>query len=328
VVLLADEVRLTRDAMRYGFAVGKVRVLERRVLDRAAYERLLDARSFSEQKRLLSDTLYGRFIEPAKTAEDVERALDDALEEAYGFLGKAALPEPVTRYFRLRYDFANLKAVGKARMLGAPLEGLLVGHGTVPSEAFEGDLSRLPDPFATLGSILPAEPPAADSEEASLAIDAVVDAAMFAELLRTAKEARSAFLVQLAALAIDIANIKTLVRGRRAGMDGDTLRGLLIEGGTVDPVALSPLADLHAEEISGALSRFATLKRLASKPLHDPARLDLALDAVATAALRGARMGQVGPEPVISYVFERARPRQHRCACSCSAGCQVSMTPR
>ncbi|HSK48512.1 MAG TPA: V-type ATPase subunit, partial [Coriobacteriia bacterium] len=98
-MLIVEEARLTRDSLRYGFAVGKVKVLETRTLDASAYERLLDAPSFAEQKRLLSETPYGRYLEDAETPDDVEHALDEALENFYGFLKAAALPEPVMRFF-------------------------------------------------------------------------------------------------------------------------------------------------------------------------------------------------------------------------------------
>ena len=43
----------TRDALRYGFAVGKVRVLTTRVFGKATYERLIDAPDFAEQPKVI-----------------------------------------------------------------------------------------------------------------------------------------------------------------------------------------------------------------------------------------------------------------------------------
>jgi vacuolar-type H+-ATPase subunit C/Vma6 len=93
-----------RDAQRYGFAVGKVRVLQTRVFGPGTYERLLDAPTFSEQMRVLSDTIYGRYLEGASTADDVENGLERALDDFYRFLDDANLPGPVVRFFRVRYD--------------------------------------------------------------------------------------------------------------------------------------------------------------------------------------------------------------------------------
>lgn len=311
---------MTRDALRYGYAVGKVGVLRARVLDRTAYERVLDARSFDEQKRLLSETMYGRYLERATTAEQVEAALDTALDDSYAFLDDAALPEDVVRFFRLRYDFANVKAAAKARLFGVPARELLVGHGTIPREAFEGDLSELPEPFGPLSAALPtgASPTGEGAAEVeagqvaaeaiegeTLALDTAVDRAMFAELAQTARRARSQFLLDLAQAAIDIANVRTLVRGRRLGFDHNAIETLLIDGGKVAVERLQPLAELAVEELPAALERIPELRRVATPAVIDPARIDVALDAITTAAMRGAVLGKVGPEPVISYVLLR-----------------------
>jgi vacuolar-type H+-ATPase subunit C/Vma6 len=204
--------KTTRDSIRYGFAVGKVRVLETRVFGHGTYERLIDAGTFAEQRRILSDTVYGRYLEGAETAAAVERGLTRALDDFYGFLDEASLPPAVVRFFRSRHDFANLKGALKARLLAIPAEGLLVELGTVPVEAFERDLAQLPAPLGPLAEELLAVPQNsrdAEVREIDLAdVDAAVDRAMFAELRVLARESRSAFLRGLAALQIDIANVR------------------------------------------------------------------------------------------------------------------------
>jgi V/A-type H+-transporting ATPase subunit C len=308
VALLFEEARLTRDAMRYGFAVGKVKVLESRALDRAALERLLDARTFADQKRLLADTPYGRYLEPTRTADEVEQALDEALDDAYGFLRQAALPEPVARFFRVRHDFANLKAALKALALDVPANDLLVGHGSVEPEAFLGDLAALPDPLGTTARGILRVPMDGGPEIENLdpmTIDMLVDRAMYAELLGSARRSKSAFLTDLAVVAIDSANVRIIVRARRAGMGSGAIRALFIEGGTVPIDDLVPLTTVRPEEIAKELGRFPALRALGAEALDDPAVLDLAVDGLTAQVLRRGRLAQVGPEPVITYVFAR-----------------------
>lgn len=304
MVLVADEVRLTRDSLRYGFAVGKVKVLETRALDAAAFERLLDAPSFAEQKRLLSETPFGRYLETAETAGDVERGLEEALDAYYAFLDEAALPEEVVRFFRLRYDFANLKAVAKARLLGVGYGELLVGHGTIPIDRFAGELEELPPPLdevvPELGRIA-AERGAGDAA----AIDTAVDRAMFATLLDTALRSRSRYLVEVARLAIDLANVKTVIRGRKAGLQAADLGSRLADGGAVPTGGLLALADLPADQLAPALARIPQLRKVPTQALLEASTLDATLDAVTAVVVRRGRMGPVGPEPVISYVLER-----------------------
>jgi len=297
-MLLVDEIRLTRDALRYGFAVGKVRVLETRMLDRAAYERLLDAPTQAEQRRLLSETAYGRYLEHAQTAEEVERGLDEALDGFYGYLNEAALPDEVVRFFRVRYDFANLKAALKARLLAAPLDGLIAVHGTVPAEAFAQDAELLPEPLGALAAELA-------EEEDSAVIDARTDAAMYAELLRLAKKAKSGYLTRMAKLIVDVGNVKTMVRATHAGLTVEAIRSLLASGGSVPAEELAGLIGVPLSDLPARLKRLAPLVSFPALDLNDPAELDIAVDAVLVAALRDGRRGATGADPVIAYVFAR-----------------------
>jgi len=297
-MLPVEETRLTRDALRYGFAVGKVRVLETRMLDRAAYERLLDAPTFAEQRRLLSEGVYGRYLESAQTAEDVERGLAEALDSFYGYIDEAALPHEVVTFFRTRYDFANLKAALKARLLDAPLEGLLVTHGTIPVDSFRGDLTDLAAPLGPLAVEL------ADETETAV-IDARTDGAMFGELNRLAKKSKSAFLKRISQLMVDMGNVKIMVRGAHAGLSHERIADLFTPGGSIPVKELTALLDVSPSELGMALKRFDAGVHLGATDLSDPQTLDVAVDAVLVDALRSGRRGPTGPEPVIAYVFAR-----------------------
>jgi len=297
-MLPVTETRLTRDALRYGFAVGKVRVLETRMLDRAAYERLLDAPTFAEQRRLLAETPYGRYLESANTPEEVERGLDEALDSFYGYIDEAALPHEVRTFLQARYDYTNLKAALKAKLLDAPLDGLLVSHGTVPVDAFRGELKDLPEPLRELAGEL------ADETESAV-IDARVDAAMFERLASLAKKAGSDFLMRVARLMVDMGNVKIMVRGAYAGLPEKQIAALLTPGGTIPVGELSMLCDVHPSDLGGVLKRFSACTHLGATDLSDPAQLDIAVDAVLIGALRDGRRGPTGPEPVIAYVLAR-----------------------
>ena len=139
-----------RDDIRYGYAVGRVRVLDGRLLSRTTFERLLDAPDLREQKRILAETHVGRYLEGAETAGEVERALDASLADLYDeFLLHADLPAAVVAYFRLPYDYANLRAALKARVLGIAA-GELSALGSAPPEAFASDGSGLPEEMREL----------------------------------------------------------------------------------------------------------------------------------------------------------------------------------
>lgn len=295
------------ESIRYGFAVGKVRVLETRVFGSATYERLVDAPTFDEQRRILSDTPYGSFLEGVATADDVETALEGALDEIYRFLVTSSLPDPVVRFFRVRYDYANLRAVLKARLLGASTEGLLVDLGTVDLETITGPLAGLPEHLRALAEEFLRD--TGDDEEATPVtpedIDMAVERALFADIRATAKTSGSKFLRDLAALEIDVANSKTAIRARRRSLPLGDLTGLLLKGGTLKVKSIEEAYALPFEEFVETVARVPRLKGIAAEDLADPARLDVVTDNLGVRFLRSGRVVPVGPEPVIAYVIAR-----------------------
>ena len=314
----------TREAIRYGFAVGKVRVLETRVFGKATYERLLDAPTFAEQQRILSDTVYGRYLEGANTRAEVEHALDRALDDFYLFIDEAGLPEPVIRFFRERRDFANLKGALKARALGISTEGLLVGLGSIPKDAFSGSLKDLPAPFGRLavelsryfedeGAAFRGQAPAKSGSPGPSSgrasdlgdIDHAIDAAMFERLSELARESGSAFLKELVAYMTDIGNVKTLIRARLAGAPASSIPAMLLPGGSVPASRLAELAALPPIEAAVSLARLTPFAGIPMSDLSDPARLDVIADNVIAHFLGRGRRVPVGAEPVISYVLSR-----------------------
>lgn len=307
MTLLAEEIRLTSDAIRYGFAVGKIRVLETRSVDRAAIERLLDASSFAEQRRLLSEGPYGRFLEGAETPEAVERGLDAALDSWFELLGQAALPEQVAAYFTVHYDYNNLRSAAKARLLGAPLDGLLTSHGAIDVERFSADLGSLP---SELGDVADTLPKPDDETDEPLGVrlvrlDDLVDAAMFAKMSQLAAASRSEFLVRYTGLRIDLANVRTLVRGAVAGLDQARIAGSLHTGGSIPVAQLAPLAGRAVDDVLEVLRKRPELRALSEENLADPEALDMAVESLALMAITRGRRGPIGPEPVIAYVLAR-----------------------
>jgi V/A-type H+-transporting ATPase subunit C len=274
-------------------------VLRTRLLGHAAYERLLDAPTFADQLRVLSETHFGRFVEHAATAADVERAVDESLRDLYEeFLERAGLPEPVVAYFRTPYDFSALKGALKAKALGVVAERGPAGLGALPPEAFDAP-TTLPEPLGeTARSLLSSE--GLDVE----AVDTAVDRVMFARLLHLAKESKVDYLVTLATREIDVANAKVLLRTAIAGRSPEDAARMLISGGNWNAGGLISLVR-RPEELAAAIAKARVLGVSGPAELLDLERIDpLADSAIARLAREAARM-PIGPEPVLGYVLAR-----------------------
>lgn len=283
--------------MDYGFATGRVMVLRNRLLGPSTFERLLDAPGLAEQKRVLAETHFGACMERARTAADIEGAIDGSLHDLYAeFLEHSGLPADVVRYFRVSYDFAALKGVLKARLLGGAPELPPRGLGTLPAEAFE-EPGHLP---GTLGRA--AREAAAVTEPDQ--VDALVDRAMFGELQRLATSSGVAFLGRLAKRESDIANAKVLLRSAIAHRTPDATRAMLVPSGSWKAERLADLVS-RPQELVEAVQLTRVFPAASAEDLLDPSRLDVLADAALARLVRESARGEIGPEPVLGYVLAR-----------------------
>jgi len=288
------------DSMTYGFAVGRVMVLRTRLLGRASFERLLDAPTFADQRRVLSETHFGRFLEHVTNAAEVETGVDESMRDLYQeFLEKAGLPTCVVEYFRTPYDFATLKGVLKAVALGVAPDMPGVTLGSVSAEAFAQPRELTGALGRAAVEVLDADPALSTAE-----IDAVVDRAMFAELLRLARASKVGYLERLASKEVDVANAKVLLRAAIAGRSAEAAREMLVAGGEWDAAALAGLVG-RQQDLAEAVVAARVLPGAAAGDLLDLRRLDPAADAAVAKLVREAVRMPVGPEPVLAYVLSR-----------------------
>lgn len=288
------------DDTAYGFATGRVMVLRSRLLSHAAFERLVDAPTFEDQKRVLSDTHFGRFVEHARTASDVEQAVDTSLLDLFDdFLRRAGLPQPVVATFTAPYDFASLKSVLRARSLGVAPEFPEVRLGVLETEDFAVP-EDLPGAMGVVArAILSAQPPLGAE-----AVDAAVDAAMFCEIARLAQSSGIELLERLATRQVDAANAKVLLRCAVAGRTPAEARRLLVPGGAWNAAALSDLVT-RPQELAEAIVAARVLGPATAEAMLDLERLDVLVDATTASLAREASRGPIGPQPVLGYVLRR-----------------------
>ncbi|MDY0087706.1 MAG: V-type ATPase subunit [Coriobacteriia bacterium] len=298
--------RVIADPLRYGFAVGRVRALESGLLTATTYERLMDARDFDLQRRVLADTVYGPYLEDVQNPDDIEGALNDSFVDLYeDFLEHANLPEPMVSYFRTRHDFENLKAKLKAEALHIPAEPLMTPLGSVPVEAFSGPSERLPSSVRAAEARIRAALADEDGNLPADAVEAAVDREMFAHLSKIAAASRSEFVQHLAALEADAGNTRAFVRCRTRGVPVAVLETALVPGGAIAPSKFVELYRLSFAEGVAQLATLAPLRGIDPEALADPARLDVAIDALVAREARNRRLTSIGPDPVVSYVLSR-----------------------
>lgn len=273
------------ETIRYGYALGRVRALEAKLLAESTYRRLLATPILGEQKRVLSDTAYGGILDNAVTADDVEAAFSKELLAVYAdILEGSRVPEPIQRYFAVEIELEEERLALKRAARGSD----------------ESEQSGV--------RALGVAPAAGDAPIAD--VDAYIDGKRLVALRDAARDSGLDLLADLVERMIDHANLKVVVRAM-LGARGLTPAGreraasALVDGGTVTVARYRDLLFAPALDAEALRAALPWTRSLDAAELLDRSMLDVALKRREAAALRSAATTPTGADPVIVYVLRR-----------------------
>lgn len=232
----------------YPFAVGRIRVLETRLLDSGKWARLREA-SREDAARLLAESGYGGGKPGAKA--EPEQLIRAETEETHRVIAELS-PEPAwTDLFLLPTDAHNIKAIYKGKVLGQDVSRLLVDGGTISPELLRicienGEYSMLPPAF---GAVLEKEYPDL------LRFSAAVDRAVFEHIRQVLKKKKNPLLSRYFEAQVDFTNVVSTLRAVRLHWDGEKLETVLLPGGTIPAETFPAALTVSAEGLSAALAK-------------------------------------------------------------------------
>lgn len=290
---------------KYLFLSAFLRAKEAKMLNGEKAERLLGAQSFDEAAKMLVECGYDDFS--GMNASELDAAISHRRDEIFADLEHMCPDKELVALFRIKYDYHNAKTLIKAEAMNLTRGDLLSGSGRISAEKLENCLRE--DSFTDCPPILGKAIAEAKSllmrtENPQLA-DFLLDKAYFAELLSTAKELQSEYLLGYVRIMIDAANLRSAVRTRRMNKDADFLSKALIGGGDVDCDRL--LAAYGSVEAVTALYNATALSETAEKAAaaSEGGRLtdfELAADNAVTTYLKKAKLVSFGEAPVAAYI--------------------------
>lgn len=281
-----------------------LRAREPRLLNGDRAQRMLEAPSFEEAAKLLTDCGYEDMSQ--MSAKEIEAALTKHRDEIFKELEELSPQREVVDAFRLKYDYHNAKALIKAEAMGVDAGRLLSASGRVAprelKQAYsEGRFAELPE---ELGAAMEeAKAVLARTGNPQLA-DIILDKAYFSELKKAARAAESSFLEGYAEILVDSANLKSAVRILRMGKGEEFLRSVLMSGGSIDEGRIASAGDAESVAAlfaSGALEKAAALAAEAVSGAGMTA-FERACDNAVGEYLSDARLVSYGSEPLIAYM--------------------------
>ncbi|MEG2936248.1 MAG: V-type ATP synthase subunit C [Clostridium sp.] len=300
------------DRMDFTHAVARLRVMEKRLLDKNKVERLLDSNGAEEVLRILQETAYGEGINNIESAYEYEKVLKEELINLYDSLYKISPVKDVIDIMSMRYDYHNIKVLLKAKALSKDLSNILIPIGTIPVDILKNSI--LTGELKTLGkyiadAIKDIEVKFEESKDPQV-IDVLLDKYMFNNMLSRAKELNIDYITRYALESIDITNIKTMLRVKKQNKDGRFLEAVLIPNGTINErIYIEGLND-SLEGFIAKISRTEYSKVLSSileeyTASGNISSLDALYDNYIMNHSKDAKRVNFGPEPIIAYIIAK-----------------------
>lgn len=212
-----------------------IRVLEKKLLDRASLERLIEADGLEEALRYLNDSIYQGPVAKLEKPEDYEEVLKAEqlrfFEELYSISPSKIPVDLVT----CKYMYHNLKVLLKEAIQEEDYRNLYVHLGDI-------DLKKLRDEFEGEGKKSYSDHYLDIVEEARRkyeetkdpqSMEIYIDKAYFEEMLTMAEKSGIDLFKTYVKDLIDFTNIRTILRAKRQNKDLEFLKEVIIDKGFI-----------------------------------------------------------------------------------------------
>lgn len=285
--------------INYAYAVGRIRVAENAMLDRNRYERMIDQPTVDDCLRVLYEAGY-------QEASGYENMLKHESIKLYNYLREIS-PEPeVFRMFQHRNDAHNIKVLLKDEFSNKESDHLLLENGSYEVAALkvmirERYFKELPELLseATIQAI-----ELYNKTKDPQIIDILLDQAYFRLFQRLSIATGNIYLIQLAKIQIDIANISSYIRVKSKMEDLELLSKVLIDGGTIDRKEFSRYfqeqMDVFKEKMS--VTAYSEIIEQSFEYSFNITKLEKACDDYLMKYLRKSKNKAFGIEPLVGYM--------------------------
>ena len=288
----------------YLYISSLLRAREVRMLSRDKAERMLDAPSFEDAAKMLTDSGYEDMSQ--MTVKQIEDALAKKRTAVFHELETLVPNVAVLDLFRLKYDYHNAKVLIKADAMHHEDSDLLSGAGRVPYEIMQRRFNeeRLRDLPGELGHAAEEAKSILNRSANPQLSDFHLDKAYFREMKSLADELDSDFARGYVAILADSTNLRSTVRILRMGKDIGYLHEALVEGGSISEERL--ISGISGEGIAAVFAgtRLAKPAQLGQDAVSGGTltAFELACDNAVSAYLADAKLCSFGEESVLAYL--------------------------
>jgi len=217
----------------YTYAVGRIRELERGLLDRVLLDKMIEASDLTSSLNLLIESDLSAYSFDIYNPADFENSLNKELLSTYKVI-KDISPYPFLYYiFALNYDFHNLKVLVKSKYLNKKFTESLSEIGTINIKNLiiaieEEKFTEIPVSFESAVRKTISEYNKLQDPEI---IDLILDKEKYSIIFNILKNIETPFLKNFIKINIDFNNIIVSIRTKIRGEDKNFLKEVLIDEG-------------------------------------------------------------------------------------------------
>ena len=283
----------------FAYAVARIRANENKLLGKSVIESLINASSYSEALRILSEAGYGDF---EKYDEDV--ILTKRQAEAFELICESAPDKNCLDFLIVKNDFHNIKAIIKAMVSGKDCSEMLMTPHTVDPKLFikaleSKDYSVLPEHFA--GVVSKAYALVTETMDGQ-ALEVYLDRECLEMSVYLAKRSKDEFSVKLSELMCALSDIKIALRCLKTGKDSSFVMNAIAD---CSLFTKKSLCDALADGEKGLVSfvKMLGFTALSEGLVSGFAAFEKVSDDMLIERIKGAKYQSLGIAPLVAYYF-------------------------
>jgi V/A-type H+-transporting ATPase subunit C len=241
-----------KEESKYAYSFGVVKELERLLLTKDKFDRLIEAKNIQELMALLSETPYGEV-----NTENFENVLAQELKRVYLDFIKLAPDKQFIDFFFLEYEFHNLKVLLKAKLQEKlDVEQFFIDVGEAGKEKFSAllklELSDIIKQLENYKEIIQEVATKFEQVKDPRIIENILDRALFEKMYSYADG--SELLKDIVNIYADMANLKIAIRSENLARAKDLI--VFVSRGKLTVKELHTLYEKGLEYLVSTMSRY------------------------------------------------------------------------
>jgi V/A-type H+-transporting ATPase subunit C len=255
------------------YANSRIKSLENNLLTMDKMIRMIDSATLDEAVKVLTESNYGGGIVP-DNPNKFDSLLESEEDKTVAFIREIMPSKTGMEIFFYRRDYHNLKTLMKAKYLASGdydkllLKGGLIDIDALKDAVMNDDYSSLHREMAE--ALEEIDGAFVSGDRSPRLIDVRLDRAYYNHSIKVASNGARNILTYLKA-SIDLINISSFIRSRRAQMNNKFFTEGFIEGGELSAEFYEPLYE-SSDEIALEKFRYTAYKRLAAKAFESKGR--------------------------------------------------------